>query len=251
MILGLYLAPGQYVNSTSAYADPEREMAGEKKKVELGKVLADYKFWLYAIDNVKVSLCLFVTSILVGVVADWNDLSKTFFVAAIPLLILIGGALIASLYVAMFMADKVEKPATEEAQTDQGDAAQKAAQDSAGSTVCGATIAWVFKYGMLLIVVCTMAAKLTDINAFSAFAIFSPVFAVVGCGCCLCSCFALFVTGDDLQESAQQAQQQQQGGQEETEVNTQNQAEYGTVQQDVQYGVVQDVQMADVKIDIS
>eukprot|EP00512_Aurantiochytrium_limacinum_P004822 CAMPEP_0171496862 /NCGR_PEP_ID=MMETSP0958-20121227/6942_1 /TAXON_ID=87120 /ORGANISM="Aurantiochytrium limacinum, Strain ATCCMYA-1381" /LENGTH=485 /DNA_ID=CAMNT_0012031021 /DNA_START=409 /DNA_END=1866 /DNA_ORIENTATION=+ len=162
----------------------------------LSSLLTRSDFYISTLLSIKWSVILLITAILCGYVGDYNALHldpKSFYIAASPILAIVFLALL------LLLAVRITSTPSEEGLE----------QDSGA---CGRTtritfvtlLEWLVKYGLLLIVVCTAASKLTNVNSLSAFAIFSPVFFCVGCVCCATSLTALTVTPEDLTEAEAQ-----------------------------------------------
>ncbi|GBG34631.1 DnaJ protein-like [Hondaea fermentalgiana] len=193
IVLRLLVVPDEYraAHAGESGVDP----AQLEHDLPMSSLLSRPDFYLTAILSVKWSVVLLATSVLCGFVGEYNaehlDVTKSFYIAASPILGVIGLAL------AILLVFRVVSPSTspEDEEIEQKGCAR------ATSIMIGTTLEWLLKYGLLLIVVCTAASKLTDVNSFSAFAIFSPVFFCVGCVCCSTSLTALTVTPEDLQEA--------------------------------------------------
>jgi hypothetical protein len=179
------------------------------------RLLSDIGFWFFAFMYVKWTLASFITVILIAAAAQ-GDISaaNAFFLAVIPILIISGLALLGNLLAYCL----TKKPDAQQQQQQQPDAPQ------AGSVV-GVVIQWACTHGMILIIVLCGAAKLQG-GSLSAFAIFSPLFFIVGCLCCSLSLVALTLNPDDMKDAAQQAQAAEAQAQAQQQQQQQQQPDY-------------------------
>jgi hypothetical protein len=165
------------------------------------RLLSDIGFWFFAFMYVKWTLAGFITVILIAAAAQ-GDISaaNAFFLAVIPILIISGLALLGNLLAYCL----TKKPDAQPQQQQQQQQQQQPDAPQAGSVV-GVVLQWACTHGMILIIVLCGAAKLQG-GSLSAFAIFSPLFFIVGCLCCSLSLVALTLNPEDMKNAAQQAQ---------------------------------------------
>ncbi|CAK9026554.1 DnaJ protein homolog (DNAJ-1) [Durusdinium trenchii] len=190
-----------------------KDVEEQRKEAPCTKLLTDPVFILFFINSIKWTLVMFITAFLIPFVAEHNEENlddKSFYLAAIPVFIVIFIALLVDVFMYYSSGKGKKKPGAQQGDAEQGGQGgntqeQNREASEEPKSVLAVVIAWLCKYAFLLIVVCTGASKLTDINAFSAFAIFSPIFFVVGCTCCLCSVAALTVTAEDMEEAEAEA----------------------------------------------
>jgi len=221
-----------YAGAFASAQSPPDEESGVKSGCSYATCSAP-SYWGAACFNAKWPIALFVTSVVAGIAADRNSGKDTFsfYLAAIPLLVIIAGYLIVQLM--MWVRSPAKTPSNEE------NTEEPQPKEDENPGLIGILIQFICTYGMLLIIICCAASKLTDIHSVTAYAIFAPVFFIVGCVCCLCSCFALTVKADDLKEAeAQAAAQQSQAN------NAQANDNYGTMNEEAAALNAADVQVS-------
>lgn len=127
------------------------------------RYLKEKDFWLYLFDEIKWRVLILITLLLVAAVAD-GTLQTSYFLAILPLLI---GAGLKILWAAFH---PVEMPEADPESGGQAEKKKRTCTIPLGQILC-ITGPW-------LVMVCLAAAKLDDMNAFSAFIIFIPIFVV-------------------------------------------------------------------------
>lgn len=197
------------------------DQAERRAAFPLSALLGKCSFWAFALNSVKWSAALLATAVATAAVAEANedaaeDDESSFYLAAIPLFVVIGFALIKSFAsVIAKRKDKANKQQDADAGADAEAQAQAQAAASANANanaeadpdaapepgLLGTFLQWLCSFGFLLLMICLAASKLTDVSSFSAFAIFSPLFIVVGCFCICFSLSALTVGAEDLAEA--------------------------------------------------
>lgn len=195
-----------YTSLDPDFHRPDENESGEEPKItkeQRNKVLSNPYFWLFALDYLKWSIGLFITCFLIPYVADANLKGQqiTYWIAAIPYLIIIGAKLL-SKWVVVYLKKKSGVDSTNEEinVNSSSEENQEQKDETPKPSYCAEFVAWLCTYGFILIIVTTAAAKLTDISSFSAFAIFSPLFFFVGMTCCVLSCFFIIVDKNSLDE---------------------------------------------------
>jgi len=230
---------------TSRAADYYRQMDEEmqnyeteerRKRLPLAKLLCKPDFYVSSFLSIKWSMVLFLTSVLVAFTAEHNEGAQSdedrisFFFAACPFLFLSAYKLLVG--VLAFCCKTKDLPEREtdfEAIGTESNAGPTEEDERPPESLISVVCQWIFTYGLLLVAVTCTAAKLTDIDAVNAFAIFSPFFFIVGCTCCLFSLSAMTISAEDFEEeegqmNGQESQRQEHGT--ETEANSDN---YGTL----------------------
>ena len=142
------------------------------------RYLKEKEFWVYLFNETKWRLLILLTLLLVAAVAD-GMLQVSYFVAIVPLLV---GACAKILWAAFHPPEGMEQERDPETGGVK-DKTKPCCTIPLGQILC-ITGPW-------LVMVCLAAAKLDDMQAFSAFIIFIPIFVVSG-WCCGWFVMALF-----------------------------------------------------------